>query len=1382
MSFDVWKGGLGNWAVAGNWTAGVPTSTSAVTVATGEAQATAAIHIASLSDSATVDFISAGASTITGSVVNQGFFNIDAVSGSGGSSLTSGGALRNAGVTQLGASDNSLAAADTVKFATINNISGELDVNGGATAAKKMTLDITTGVAGFGAAGMVLGAVSLTGYSVIEFASGQITTVGSGATLTLNGPSAFLADASNLNANSALTGLSLNAGVFSLLNGATVTTGALNNINDVYLDSALGFGESLLTINGNYANNGYTGVGAGSVGGGLMTVNGVFANNDELDIGSTSARRSSTLKVNSIVNYGSIYIDGMTPTAALSLLKVQSVAGFGQTGHLIGSVHLTGDSEVQFASGGISQIDQGSTLELQGANARVADASAPTSNSALTGLSTVSGAFELQSGAVVAISGAVTIGSFGSVSLDADYALNEYGGSTLTVSGLLNNQGRFQVGDDYLTTASTASIGALNNTGRLTVLGSFSAPEKATLNVKTGVAGFGVVGHLTGDVIVQGDATIAFASGQITTIDGSLALWGPQATISDASALTTNSALTGLNTNNGELALDGGSKVSLTGSLINNGFLAVDGQNSGGSTLTIAGALTNSDSLVIGSSGMTGAATVTANSESGAGFIELNGGAAPSDLALLNIKSAATTLTSFVELSSYARLQYAGGAITSIASTGGLREFGPNAVIAITGSLTTNSALKTLSSNAGNIQLDDGATLTTSASLSNTGSIALDSSVAPVSTGGSSLTVAGTLLNMGSITAGNPNSVATDTISVNALNNGGSISLFGQSPTAQAVVKVASAAGFGTAGVLHGSVALSGYSSIQFASGGISQIANNSSLTLSGVTAFIEDGATNTNGALLALSNIAGSLTLNSGAHISTGALTVTGAVNIGGQSMLAAGATVNYGSITVGGFGLTQTAKLTAASLVNSGFLTIEGGATAAGAASVTVAGAAGAVGNGVLAGQVELSGFASLKYASGQITTIASGANLTLSGPTAFVENATLNTNSALQGLSNVFGSFDVLDGVHVTTTGGLTVSGSFSVDGSYVDIGGSIIKVGQTLAVNSGATVTLGNSSLTTAAWLTALSLSNSGSLNVSGATTGAGKATLAVQSAAGFGTVGQLQGAVSLSGLAAISFASGQISTIAGGAYLTLIGASAVIEDGATSSNSALQGLATNNGSVNLYDGAKLTTTGALVNNGSFDVDNSYGGGGSNVKISGLLTNNYSLNIGNYSLADDTLVTASSLLNASGINLTGYKTAQAELAVTGAFTNNAYVYINSDTETVAGAVSGNGGNSFTLNNSSLVFGFSVDANQTINFQGTDTLTLKRADLFAGYINGFGSDDVITATNFGVGTTSSFSNDIMTLTHGALSAHLHFDGSYVSSDFSVVASAAGTTIKFV
>ena len=70
-------------------------------------------------------------------------------------------------------------------------------------------------VAGFGAAGVLTGQVNLSGNALLEFDSGQIASVASGAELSLYGSSAFVADAGSAASNSALTGLTSNAGLRS---------------------------------------------------------------------------------------------------------------------------------------------------------------------------------------------------------------------------------------------------------------------------------------------------------------------------------------------------------------------------------------------------------------------------------------------------------------------------------------------------------------------------------------------------------------------------------------------------------------------------------------------------------------------------------------------------------------------------------------------------------------------------------------------------------------------------------------------------------------------------------------------------------------------------------------------------------------------------------------------------------------------------------------------------------------------------------------------------------------------------------------------------------------------------------------------------------------
>jgi hypothetical protein len=98
----------------------------------------------------------------------------------------------------------------------------------------------------------------------------------------------------------------------------------------------------------------------------------------------------------------------------------------------------------------------------------------------------------------------------------------------------------------------------------------------------------------------------------------------------------------------------------------------------------------------------------------------------------------------------------------------------------------------------------------------------------------------------------------------------------------QALLDVtAGSAGFGAAGVLSGYVVLDGDSAIEFKSGQISTIDAVSRLTLLGNSAFIEDStALGSNSALTGLADIAGGLSLEDGASVSTtGPLTNTGMI-----------------------------------------------------------------------------------------------------------------------------------------------------------------------------------------------------------------------------------------------------------------------------------------------------------------------------------------------------------------------------------------------------------------------------------------------------------------------------------------------------------------------
>ncbi|MDP1909149.1 MAG: hypothetical protein Q8K85_12675, partial [Hyphomicrobium sp.] len=315
------------------------------------------------------------------------------------------------------------------------------------------------------------------------------------------------------------------------------------------------------------------------------------------------------------------------------------VAGFGTDGIVTGTVYLERNALLQFASGQIDSVSAGASLWLNGAGARVADAGASSTNSALVGLSKVAGDLILQNGATVVTSGDLTIGGTGRLVLDAPF-MGGAGGSSLTVGGVLSNTSSSSnglvVGNVFQFASDTVTAAGLVNTGRLSIFGNTTA--QSTLNVTGGVAGFGSDGVLTGSVYLEHNALLQFASGQITTVNAGASLWlnGASARVADAGAASTSSALLGLTSVAGDLILQNGGTVATSGDLTvsGTGRLMLDVPFLGGvgrSSLTIGGVLTNnsadSNALAIGNAFLVSAATVSATGLVNTGTIQLLGSA-----------------------------------------------------------------------------------------------------------------------------------------------------------------------------------------------------------------------------------------------------------------------------------------------------------------------------------------------------------------------------------------------------------------------------------------------------------------------------------------------------------------------------------------------------------------------------------------------------------------------------------------------------------------------------------------------------------------------------------------------------------------------------------
>ncbi len=720
--------------------------------------------------------------------------------------------------------------------------------------------------------------------------------------------------------------------------------------------------------------------------------------------------------------------------------------------------------------------------------------------------------------------------------------------------------------------------------------------------------------------------------------------------------VTTGGTLTdtGLATVAGQLELSAGGSASITGglSITGNGLAWLDSpfaDGGGGSSLSVGGTLNvssaNPNALFIGASNISAGDTVTAAALVSSGVLQVEGnGTIQSTLDITTGAAGFGTLgveTGSVGLYGNALLEFASGQIGTI--DGEVVLVGPNARIADAGTLATNSALTGLNTVAGELEMSGGASIATTGGLSITsnGVVWLDS---PFNNngGGSSLNVGGTLnvssTNGNALYIGNTNIGVGDTVTATALVSSGVVAISGNGTIQSTLDITTGAAGFGTVGVETGLVQLTNNALLEFASGQIGTI--DGVVLLSGANSRIADAGTlATNSALTGLNTVAGQLELSAGASISTnGGLAVTGNSvvwldspfnNGGGGSSLNVGGTLsvsstNSNALYIGNTNIGVGDTVTATALVSSGVVAISGNGTIQSTLDITT-GAAGFGTVGVETGLVQLTNNALLEFASGQIGTI-DGVVL-LSGANARIADVgTLATNSALTGLNTVAGQLELSAGASISTNGGLAVTGNSVVwlDSPFNNGGGgSSLNVGGTLNVSStnGNALYIGNTNIGVGDTVTATALVSSGVVAISG--NGTIQSTLDITTgAAGFGTVGVETGLVQLTNNALLEFASGQIGTIDG--VVLLSGANARIADvGTLATNSALTGLNTVAGQLELSAGASISTNGGLAVTGNsvvwLDSPFNNGGGGSSLNVGGTLnvssTNGNALYIGN-----------------------------------------------------------------------------------------------------------------------------------------------------------------------
>ena len=384
---------------------------------------------------------------------------------------------------------------------------------------------------------------------MLPFASGGISSIAAGGKLVVGAAQAFVADSGAAGSNSALTGLGSVAGDFELQFGAALSlTGGLTVGGSLNIDTNNGGSTgSSLSVGGDLSNSGTVSIGTGfrSDGGSTLTISGNLSNSGTLNIHDDTATATVVTASTLTATTGSINLLGDEYGDGTGKAEVVLTSGAAPSS-LSSTITLFGPSLLEFASGGISSIAAGGKLVVGAAQAFVADSGATGSNSALTGLSSVSGDFELQFGAALSLTGGLTVG--GSLNIDTNNGgstgsslsvggdlsnsgtvsigtgFRSDGGSTLTITGNLSNSGTLNIHDDTAT-ATVVTASTLTNSGTINLLGDEfgDGTGKAELDVNGAASSSGTISIGSHAELSVTGGNAYTQTGGTTTVTGTLA-------------------------------------------------------------------------------------------------------------------------------------------------------------------------------------------------------------------------------------------------------------------------------------------------------------------------------------------------------------------------------------------------------------------------------------------------------------------------------------------------------------------------------------------------------------------------------------------------------------------------------------------------------------------------------------------------------------------------------------------------------------------------------------------------------------------------------------------------------------------------------------------
>jgi hypothetical protein len=655
---STWNTGNGAWSAPGNWTGGVPGSTSDVVIGlttfnfgSPVLDVNTTVNTLNLGAQASLTFnkLSSlavnGATTLGGQTnVNEGTLTLDGAAENFGTInlttqtttfnghtvilgegfLNGTGTLGNAGTIQ-GAGDVSVAISNLGTIQATDN-SNPLTLSGNVTNGGVIQGNLGTIALGGGtvSGGILKGSFSSNGGTINHAQLGTITT------LTSPGTSFFLTSSSTLGIQGTVT----NAGGTSLGTGSTLNGGGTATLVNSSGQVIQGNGNNTI-IGMNISNAGGILLG----GGGGLTLNGVLVNGGVVS-GQFTPLNGTTV---SNAELGSTGTPGSFTLTGGSTLGVQGLVTIGQAVTLGNGVTLNGGGTATL-SNPVSITGNGATLigmnvnnvgTMTGAGAGITLNGVSVNGGILNGLftplngTTIANAqlgsgtpFTLPDGSTLALRGDVTVGP--GLTLGSGVTLNGGGQTTL-----FNTNGSFITGNGATITGMN-----INNTGNLIGVGAGLTLNAVSLN-----GGFlnGQLTTLNGTTVANAQLfDLSLTSGSILALEGTVTQIGQ---FTNAGTLLVNSGAT---LNNTSLAFGGTSisYIQTAGHTIVDGTIGIGGpavQLQGGilsGTGAVNSGLVNVGGIVQpGDGGAPGTLFVTSyEQQSGAIFNELIGSSGNGEL------------------------------------------------------------------------------------------------------------------------------------------------------------------------------------------------------------------------------------------------------------------------------------------------------------------------------------------------------------------------------------------------------------------------------------------------------------------------------------------------------------------------------------------------------------------------------------------------------------------------------------------------------------------------------------------------------------------------------------------------------------------------------